>query len=63
MVWLRIRRWVVRPFFWSLAAGAFVLLCLHAFLASGFVRERHAGRSACTGAASPSVIGTATSQT
>ncbi len=44
MVWLRIRRWVVRPFFWSLAAGAFVLLCLHAFLASGFVRERLAAR-------------------
>ncbi len=44
MVWLRIRRWVVRPFFWSLAAIAFVLLCLRGFLASEFVRERLAAR-------------------
>ena len=44
MVWLRIRRWVVRPFFWSLAAAAFVLLCLRAFLSSDFARERIAVR-------------------
>ncbi len=44
MVWLRIRRWVVRPFFWSLAAAAFVLLCLRAFLSSDFARERLALR-------------------
>ena len=44
MVWLRIRRWVVRPFFWSLAAIAFVALCLRGFLASEFVRERLAAR-------------------
>ena len=42
MVWLRLRRWVVRPFFWSLAAGALVLLCLRAFLSSDFARERFA---------------------
>ena len=39
MVWLRIRRWVVRPFFWSLAAAAFVLLCLRAFLSSDLIPE------------------------
>ncbi len=44
MVWLRIRRWVVRPFFWSLVAVAFVLLCLRAFLSSDFARERIAVR-------------------
>ncbi|MEO8196695.1 MAG: translocation/assembly module TamB domain-containing protein [Thermoanaerobaculia bacterium] len=44
MVWPRIRRWVVRPFFWSLAAVAFVLLCLRAFLSSDFARERIAVR-------------------
>lgn len=44
MVWLRLRRWVVRPIFWSLAAGAFVLLCLRAFLSSDLVRERLAVR-------------------
>lgn len=44
MVWLRIRRWVVRPFFWSLVAAAFVLLCLRAFLSSDFARERIAAR-------------------
>ncbi len=42
MVWLRLRRWVVRPFFWSLAAGALVLLCLRAFLSSDFARVRFA---------------------
>ena len=44
MVWLRIRRWVVRPFFWSLAAAAFVLLCLRAFLSSDLARNRIAAR-------------------
>lgn len=44
MVWLRIRRWVVRPFFWSLAVAAFVLLCLRGFLSSDFARERLAQR-------------------
>ncbi len=44
MVWLRIRRWVVRPFFWSLVAIAFVLLCLRAFLSSDFARQRIAAR-------------------
>ncbi len=44
MVWLRLRRWVVRPFFWSLAAGALVLLCLRAFLSSDFARERLASK-------------------
>ncbi len=44
MVWLRLRRWVVRPIFWSLAAVAFVLLCLRAFLSSDLVRERLAVR-------------------
>ncbi|MEO7794430.1 MAG: hypothetical protein ABIV06_06610, partial [Thermoanaerobaculia bacterium] len=44
MVWLRIRRWVVRPFFWSLAVVAFLLLCLRAFLSSDFAREELAER-------------------
>jgi len=44
LVWLRIRRWVVRPFFWSLAVAAFVLLCVRAFLSSDFARERLAQR-------------------
>lgn len=44
MVWLRIRKWVVRPFFWSLVVIAFVLLCLRAFLSSDFARERIAAR-------------------
>jgi translocation and assembly module TamB len=44
VVWLRLRRWVVRPIVWSLAATAFILLCLRAFLASDFARERLAAR-------------------
>ncbi len=44
MVWLRIRRWVVRPFFWTLAAVAFVVLCLRGFLSSDFVREHLASQ-------------------
>ena len=44
MVWLRLRRWVIRPIFWSLAACALLLLCLRAFLSSDFARERLAQR-------------------
>ena len=40
MVWLRMRRWVVRPFFWSLAILALLALALRSFLASDFVAER-----------------------
>ncbi|MEO8275464.1 MAG: translocation/assembly module TamB domain-containing protein [Thermoanaerobaculia bacterium] len=36
---MRLRRWVVRPFFWSLAAITLLLLCLRAFLSSDFARS------------------------
>lgn len=40
MVWLRIRRWVVRPIFWFLVLAALLALGLRSFLASDFVAER-----------------------
>ncbi len=40
MVWLRLRRWVVRPIFWALAAIAVVGLLAAAVLRSEWVRER-----------------------
>ena len=40
MVWLRVRRWVVRPIFWAFAILALVALGLRAFLASDFVAGR-----------------------
>ncbi len=40
MVWLRLRRWVVRPIFWALAGLALLGLVIVAFLRSELVRER-----------------------
>ena len=40
MVWLHVRRWVVRPVIWALVLVALSALALSAYLRSGAVREK-----------------------